>query len=186
MLHLRKINPMFRAIGTVGMVAGLAVGISFAAQTSNTVTLTDNSVTSTTAALQIADAACTTAPGTTTATGVTVGPLAPGDTSTPSSFCLWNAGTADLDVSVTSPTNFSTSVIPASDVTLNFTCGTTAVASVKLSALSTPTVVDSSPLAAGTGDTCTVTATLDPGVTTGGTVTPFELDFTGTSTTTTT
>lgn len=181
MLHISKISPMVRAVGTVGAVAALVGGITFAAQTSNTVKLTDNTITSTTAALQIAGVACTnTAPGTTTATGFTVGPLAPGATSSAQTFCLWNSGTANLDVSVTSPTNFSTSAIPASDVTLNFTCGST-VKSYLLSALTSPSVVDQDPLGAGTGVSCTVTATLDPSITTGGTVTPFELDFTGTS-----
>jgi len=184
MLKLRHINPMVRAIGTMGAVAALVGGVTFAQQTSNTVMLTDNTITSSTASLQIANTACgDTAPGTTTATGMSINSLAPGGTSSPFTFCLWNAGTADLDVSVTSPTNFSTSAIPAADVTLNFTCGAT-TDSVLLSALGTATVVDDNPLTAASGQTCTVTATLNSSYTgTGGSVTPFELDFAGTSTT---
>lgn len=183
MLHF-KINPLVRAVGTVGAVAALVGGVTFAAQTSNTVKLTDNTITSTSASLAIDNVACTdTAPSTTSAAGFNFGTLTPGTTPSASqSFCLWNNGTAALDVSVTSPTNFSTSAIPAGDVTLNFTCGST-TDSVKLSALGTASLVDSG-LAAGTGQTCTVTATLDHTFTgSSGSVTPFELDFSGTSTT---
>jgi len=39
MLKLRHINPMVRAIGTMGAVAALVGGVTFAQQTSNTVML---------------------------------------------------------------------------------------------------------------------------------------------------
>jgi hypothetical protein len=185
-LNLRNINPMIRAIGTMGAVAALVGGVTFAAQSSNTVMLTDNTLASSTAALAISSgAACgTTAPTATTAAGMNFNSLVPGTASAAFSFCLWNSGTSDLGVSVTSPTDFSTSAIPADDVALNFTCGTT-TDSVLLSALGTASVVDAGPLAAGTGQSCTVTATLNSSYTgSGGTVTPFELDFSGTPSTT--
>ncbi len=53
MFTIHKINPMVRAVGTMGAVAALVGGITFANLTSNTVALTPNNLTSATAALQI-------------------------------------------------------------------------------------------------------------------------------------
>jgi hypothetical protein len=176
-----KINPLVRAVGTVGAVAALVGGITFAAQTSNTVKLTANTLTAATATLALAGGTC---PSTgsvtgTTATGMTFNNLAPGVESSPAfTFCLSNTGSVALDVTMTSPTDLSASTITPSDVTLNITCGSTTTHTT-LDNLSTGAVVDTG-LAAGANAQCSATATLSNSFSgNGGNVTPFELDFAG-------
>jgi hypothetical protein len=190
MLSLHKINPMVRAIGTMGAVAGLVAGITFA-QSSNTVALTNNTLTASSYALTIGLGGAGGGSNTTdcvgsgtTQTGFSATSLVPGGAaSTPYDFCITNTGTTALAVSMTTPTNFSTSTIPASDVSLSVTCGTTTATPVLLSALSTPVPVDTS-IAAGTTDDCSATASLSSGYTgNGGAITPFDLDFSGSPTT---
>jgi hypothetical protein len=53
MLHLRNINPMVRAVGTMGAVSALVGGITFAQLTSNTVALSPNTLSTGTANLEI-------------------------------------------------------------------------------------------------------------------------------------
>jgi hypothetical protein len=184
MLNLRHISPMVRAVSTMGVVAAFVGGITYAAQNSNTVMLTDNTLAASTVGLAIAGGTCPADSGAvsgTTAPGMSFPSLVPGVASTPFNFCISNTGGTALSVSMTSPTNFSTSAIPAGDVTLNVVCGTTTVTPVTLSSLTAPTAVDTT-LAAGATDQCTATATLESGFAgSGGTVTPFELDFQGTS-----
>jgi hypothetical protein len=193
MLHLHKINPMVRAIGTMGAVAGLVAGITFAQIPSNTATLTDNTLDSATATLGIGlDATCTTPLS--TQTGMDFTNLLPGVASSPFNFCLDNTGGATagtpLNVTVSTPTT-SAGTIPFSDVTLAITCGVGGVDdnsqvnfSTTLNTLNTPTSLSGNALNNSTNNvwTCQATAKLNSSVTTsGGVVTPFELDFVGTS-----
>ncbi|GEM_PF-1622949 len=53
MLNLRNINPMVRAVGTMGAVAALTTGITFAQLTSNTVALSSNTLSTGSANLEI-------------------------------------------------------------------------------------------------------------------------------------
>jgi len=92
MLSIHKINPMFRAVGTVGAVAALVGGI-----TSNDVTLTANTINSATASLKVFDGSTYT----TTSTGFTVTNLVPG-TGVTNPFFLENDGGVALNLSVKS------------------------------------------------------------------------------------
>lgn len=179
MLSIRKINPMARAIGTMGVVAAVVGGITFAQIPSNTVTLTDNTITSESAALTIGLGGEGCSGNGSTQTGMAVTGLAPGATSTPPFlFCLTNTGSGNLAVSMDTPTVFGGS-IPPGDITLNLTCGGTTTNETLSSLISTPVVADSS-LASGATDLCNATVTLNGGYTgNGGSITPFELDFTG-------
>jgi hypothetical protein len=53
MLHLHNINPMVRAVGTMGAVSALVGGITFAQLTSNTVALSANTLSTGSANLEI-------------------------------------------------------------------------------------------------------------------------------------
>ena len=178
MLSIRKFNPMVRAIGTMGVVAGLVGAVTFAAQPSNVVTLENNSASTTTASLAIVDGdSCSGTTIDTVATGFTVSKLSPGETSSPFAFCLANTGTTALDVTVSSTDSLSGD--PATSMTLNVNCGQ-GTASVGLNNLGTPTFVGTIP--ATSGDACTATVTLAPGYNGAGGTTPlFNLNFAGTS-----
>lgn len=92
MVNIRKINPMARAVGVIGVVAGLATAVTFAALQSQA-TLTDNTISSGTANLQIATVTngnCDDNFGP-TQTGFDFSvPTGSGDSQT-ESFCLQNA-----------------------------------------------------------------------------------------------
>lgn len=188
MFKLHKINPMVRAVGTMGAVAALVAGITFAQQTSNTVTLNNNTLDSATATLAISsvagDTSCTTTPSS-SATGMDFSSLVPGVSSAPFDFCLDNTGTAPLALTVSTPTTFSSTppAIPPSDITLAFSCNNGGgTLTTTLDTLSSATAFTSSSIAAGTNSACTVTATLTSSYSSsGGDVTPFVLDFSGTS-----
>lgn len=192
MLSLRNINPMVRAVGTMGAIAAIVGGVTFAANLDQTtVKLTNNSLTSATASLAIAgDDTCAPASLTTSVQGMNFNNLLPGIPSAQFPFCLDNTGNTPLSVTVSTPTSFSGSTIASKDVTLDFTCGvggaTTGAVDVSatLKTLGNPVAFGSNPLNNGTNNiySCNVTATLDSSVTqSNASVTPFELDFTGTS-----
>jgi hypothetical protein len=181
MFSIRKINPMVRAVGTMGAVAALAGGITFATTglTSNTVALTPNNLTTATATLAIG--AGTSCPTTTTSTtGLQDSSLAPGgSTSVP--FCLDNTGGVPMILSVSIPDNLTGSTA-AADTTLTITCPTEGTLSTTLSTWSNGTsYAFPTALPAGSADNCTATAVLSSSYAgSGGEVIPaFSIDFIG-------
>jgi len=179
MLSIRKINPMVRAIGTMGAITALVGAVTFAQFQSNTVALTDNSVSTNTAALKIQDGTTCSNPGTSD-TGMTVTNLNPGSSSDPFAFCLDNTGTTSLALSTGIPTSFNGSTVPPSAVTLNIDCGVGGTFSGTLSSLNVTQALTDSNLPTGITD-CTASVTLSPSYNgSGGSVVPFELDFSGT------
>jgi hypothetical protein len=197
MFSIRKISPMVRAVGTMGAVAALVGGITFAQLSSSPVTLTNDTLDSATASLGIGlSTSCTTSSN--TQTGMDFTNLLPGVASSPFAFCLTNTGGAStgtpLNLTISTPTTDNIGNIPFGDVTLAVTCGgagTDDGSAVNFSATlssinNNPTSLSGNALSNTPGSnvwTCQATATLANSVTTsGGTVTPFELDFVGTST----
>lgn len=87
------INPTMRAVGVISAVAILAGGVTYAALTSNTATLADNTIHTVNASLKIWNGS---AFGT-SATGFHVTNLVPG-TGVSNAFYLQNDGTTDLDL----------------------------------------------------------------------------------------
>lgn len=179
MLSLHKINPMVRAVGTMGAVAALVTGVTFANLTSNTVALTNNTLSTATASLVIGSTSDCTDVSTTSVPGMSFTNLIPGQTSAPFTFCLGNTGTIPLNVTAQIPQDLSSSSLDPSKVTLNITCGggtiTKTLADLHTSAWAFP----SNPLSASGTWSCTATATLDSSVT-GGSVNPFTINFVGT------
>lgn len=175
MWSIRKINPMARAVGTMGAVAALVGGITFAAATSNTVALTPNNITTGTAALVIGPAGCATTG--TTQQGFAVSSLAPGD-STSVSFCLDNMGTVPLSISTVVPQNLSGSAA-AQATTLSVDCGLGGALAGPLSGYGPAAFAN--PLPAGGAVNCTATATLSSSFTGNGEAIPaFSVNYTGT------
>ena len=177
MLSLSKINPLARAIGTMGAIAGLVGAVTFANLQSNTVALSPNTLTSATANLQIGNNA--EAFNNTSVSGITA-TLTPG---TPSSFTFYlkNNGQSNMNITAHVPTDFSTSPIPASDITLSFDCGSGPVTFTLDAWAAGSAAIPGNPLGAGSTWTCSETATLassygGPG---GQAVTPFDVDFVG-------
>jgi hypothetical protein len=104
MLNIRKVSPMARAIGTIGVVAGLATAVTFAALQSQA-TLTDNTISTGTASLVVSnDATCNvdTVYGP-TADGFDFSVLSGVGSSQNEHFCLKNAGDANLSTLLTTP-----------------------------------------------------------------------------------
>src|ERR1700753_3662972 len=100
MLKFSKINPLARAIGTVGVVTGLVGAVTFANFTSNAVALGPDDVTTGSAVLEIGDAGCgglntTSTPGFTNVNNFSV--------TNPASvtFCLDNTGSVPLAITGT-------------------------------------------------------------------------------------
>lgn len=119
MYNIRTFNPMVRAIAVISAVAVLAVSVTFAALTSNTATLTNNTINSATAILEVSsDAGCN--PGGTfgtTDTGFAFNGLIPGGAASPDqTFCLRNIGTADLALKLFVPVAPTWTVLPSGDV----------------------------------------------------------------------
>jgi hypothetical protein len=191
MISIRNINPMVRAVGTMGAVAALAGGVTFAALSSNSVVLADNTLDSATATLAIgAGSSC--ASNTKVSTpGFDHAALVPGEATDPVEFCLKNAGDVPLDItaSVTNDTSPEGSIDPAK-VTLDFDCNdgdeTLSATLAELKATGTPQMLGEDSLGMTGQWDCTVTATLDDSVTDGGSVGPFDISFVGTEPTETT
>jgi len=89
-----------RGAGVIGVTMALMVGATFAALTSNPVTLSNNNITSATASLKVWNGSTYDV----TATGFTVNNLIPGSGSGDLPFYLENDGGTPLDLSVTVPT----------------------------------------------------------------------------------
>jgi hypothetical protein len=177
MLSIHKLSPMVRAVGTMGAVAALVGGITFAAFTSNTVALTGNTMSTSTAALQISNGG---AYSTSSVTGFNF-TLTPGTPSSPFTFYLDNTGTIPLTLTAStanSPTLASDLI--AQNTTLSISCATEGgPLSATLSTWGPGTF--GTPLPAGAVDTCTATATLASsfGGSGGGTTPTFDVDFVG-------
>lgn len=181
MFRLRNINPMARAIGTVGAVAALAGGITFANLTTPTVALTPNNLVTATAALAIG--AGTTCPGgdTTATPGFTTStPLVPGGPAVTTKFCLDNKGNIPLTVSSSIPTLPTGTAAGNTSLTIACTTeGTLSVANSTLSSWSGGAFPVQLP--AGSQDNCTASAKLSSSYTGKGgeTIPSFDIDFVG-------
>lgn len=185
MLKLHKINPMVRAIGTMGAVAALVGGITFAQLTSNVVALGPNSVGTASADLAIAPdtGGCTGATyGTMPVPGFNATNLTPTSSVTPINFCLQNNYTVPLSIEGYLDTNVS-SAVASGDITLQVQCNTIGTKSDVLNTWYSTGEFFSAPLPAGATDTCTATIALskDYSSTTGETVPSFNIDFQGTN-----
>lgn len=96
MLGIKKINPMVRAVGTMAAVVALVGGVTFAALTSNNVTLADSEFSTGTASLKIWDSGTSTY--VTSTTGFSLNDLALDTESSQYTFWLKNDGTASLNI----------------------------------------------------------------------------------------
>jgi hypothetical protein len=185
MVSIRSINPMVRAVGTMGAVAAVVGGITFAALTSNTVALSPNTLGSATAALAIGagNGSCANS-GTGNVAGFTDAKLTPGVVSDPVEFCLKNTGDVPLDLTTAIPqVAFVDSPISPSDVTLDITCSNTGHAHGTLNQFTGGTPLGS--LNAGASTDCQATAELSSSFSgTGKTVNSFDIQFVGTQSTT--
>ncbi|HSX45383.1 MAG TPA: hypothetical protein VLG27_00070 [Candidatus Saccharimonadia bacterium] len=170
---------MARAVGTMGAIAALVGGVTFAALQSNTVALSPNTLSSATAALAIG--AGTSCPGgnTTSTPGFTNVKLVPGTTSAPVNFCLDNTGDIPLTITAQIPTNFTGSVIAPNQVTLTLNCPTIGQLSGTLDQYSSPVNFPGSQLPTNSPVNCTATATLNSSFSGSGSVKSFDIDFVG-------
>ncbi len=185
MLKLSKINPMARAIGTMGAIAALVGGITFAALSSNTVALTNNQLSSATTTLAIADGSVATtgcAGAGNTAPGMNftgANALTPGQTSPAFPFCIKNTGTIPLNLTVSinqNAFNGDTGIQPG-DVTLNITCDSGS-SSGTLNQYTGGTPLGA--IAAGATDNCNATVQLASTVSTSNASVPaFDISFVG-------
>jgi hypothetical protein len=181
---INRISPLARAVLVIGAVAALVTGVTYAQLTSNTVTLTNNTLAAATAhlVLESGDADCT-GVTTTTGAGMSFPDLVPDVESAPFTFCLGNDGDVPLDISVSIPTDISGSTIPANKVTLKLVCDHIGTVENTLDAFNSPLVFTTGPLSTFTVDAngagCVATAKLDASVSSGS-VTPFQLNFVGT------
>lgn len=184
-----NISPLARAVGVMGATAALVGGITFAALTSNTVALTDNTLATATAHLYVnssanADPATCADKTKTSATGMSFTALAPGVESSAFNFCLGNDGDVPLDITTRIPTDLSPSTVDPTKVTMTIECG--------VGNSVTGTLADFTAVAGKTfttalvndGDdwSCTAKVKLDATVT-AGSVVPFTLQFVGTQVT---
>jgi hypothetical protein len=181
MISIRNINPMVRAVATMGAIAALVGGVTFANLSSNTAALSTNTLSSSTAALVIG--AGTNCPGDTPQTSISglTATLTPGVPTTPFAFCLDNTGNIPLSITAQIPTNLTSSPIPATDVTLTLTCPNIGTLSGTLDQYANPASFPGAQLATTTPEDCTATATLNASYTGSGNqaVTPFDIDFVG-------
>ncbi len=175
MLGIRKISPMARAIGTMGVVATLVGAVTFAAVTSNTVALTDNNLTSGTPMLQIGTAVD---PFGNSATGLTA-TLKP---NIPKSFTffLQNNDTSPLTITASIPSSFAGSQIPPSAVTMALDCGSGSVSFPISSWAGGSAPIPGTVAANGGIATCTETVTLDASYSpSGNTLNSYTINFVG-------
>jgi len=179
MLSLHKINPMVRAVGTMGAVVAVVGGVTFANLQSNTVALSPNTLSSATASLAIgADTSCP--EGNTTSTTGLNAKLVPGQPSDPFAFCLDNTGDVPLHITAQIPTDFTGSAIPPTAVTLTINCPTIGQLSGTLDQFANPVGFPGATLATNAPEDCTATATLSASFAgSGQTVTPFDINFVG-------
>jgi hypothetical protein len=178
MLSITKINPMARAVGTMGAVAALVGGITFANLQSNAVALSPNNLTSATATLAIGDADTCPEGDTTTVPGLTA-TLVPGVPSSARSFCLDNKSGIPMNITTQIPTDLTSSPIPANQVSLKITCDGVGTLEGTLDQYASPVALGA--LGANSQANCSETATLNASYNdnTGKSVTPFDVQFVG-------
>lgn len=193
MLSIRKINPMARAIGTMGVVAGLVGVVTYAATVNaNPVSLTNNDLEVGTASLVIGLTQNCSDGNHTSVQGMTVTDMVPGSTSSPYAFCIGNDGNIPLNLTAIIPSTVTaTGTIDPNDVSLHFLCGvgganTGAVDVTKtLVELQSAQTFGGSPLNNSTNNvyTCQVTAHLASSavVSSGAKINPFSVQFNGTA-----
>ena len=198
MQSIRSISPIVRAVGVIGAVAILVTSITYAALQSQ-VTLTNNTIATGTADLQIASASSGTAetPGTCgtfgdTAPGFAFAGVVPGGAdSQTESFCLRNNGTSALMLKVKSPTvsplwttSPSSATVDNTKVSLTITCdnGAGSVTDTLANFLAGDVSFASSSLPATTNSKCTAKVHMDATAFSGesATLANFDLVFTGT------
>jgi hypothetical protein len=179
----KNLLAIARAVAVVGATGALLVGATHAAFTSAPVSLTNNTLASATAALQVQS---TSGNFGATDAGMNFPALLPGVTSSPFTFYLNDSGSSNLDVTASIPEDLDSGSIPPGDVTLEFTNVTEggATASYTLGQMENGNqfaLPGTTPqLTPGNFDTYQVTATLAGSVTTPGTVPAFTLNFVGT------
>lgn len=191
MLSVRKINPMARAIGTMGVVAALVGAVTYAASNSNTVALTNNDLRAATTTLKIGlTQDCS--DGANHQQGMSFQNLVPGVTSGSYSFCIENQGNTPLALTANIPgtvTSTDPSLNP-NDITLHFLCGVGGSYTGAVDASSNLGNLTTTPLPFGTLNNssnnvydCTVTATLASGTSpvSGAKINSFDIDWVGTA-----
>ena len=190
MLSLRTINPMVRAVGTMGAVVAVVGGVTFAQLQTNTVALTANELDVTTDVLRISDGG---AFGT-SVTGFSNANLVVGKESPKNAFFFQNLANANLALTAHIPGAPTVTNLDPTKVHFTFydKDGTTIVANTTLFDLEAGNVPLSGQLdanaqgnggVAGTEGNYFYSVTVEPAAVTGNpaTVPNFELDFAGTS-----
>ncbi len=187
-ISLQRVNPVARAAMVIGAVMALVTGITFAALTS-TATLTNNTISSATADLQVSADGGTTF-GNNVVSSFNFSGIVPGGApSANSSFKLKNNGTGNMSVALMIPAATTFTVTPSgtvdkTKVDLAVAC-TTPTLSVTdtLANLEAGNVAVTGTLAAGETADCTVNASMDADAFTGSgaTSSAFTLQFTGTA-----
>jgi hypothetical protein len=192
MQSVLKISPVMRAVGVIAAVAVLVTGITFAALQSQA-TLTNNTIASATADLQVDNTDSTTSGFGSTDVGYAFTGVVPGGAdSNVGNFQLKNNGTANMSVAVQVPTLPTWTVNPAgpvvaADVDVIIACvgsvsGTFGVTT-DLAAINTaPVALTAGNLNAGDTTACTVKISMDATAFSGSSAssTNFDFVFTGT------
>jgi hypothetical protein len=193
MLKVRKFNPVVRATGMIGVVAGLATAVTFAVLQSQA-TLTANTISSGTAGLGVSNAAtCTVDTSyTSSQSGFNFAVTSGVGSSAPQHFCLKNSGTSGLSTLLGVPilptyidNNSNPVTVNNSDVHVALNCTTTSSGGITTNdSLSTLNSIGSpiGTLAAGDVADCTATVSIDAAAFTASQIlsTGFDLQFTGT------
>jgi hypothetical protein len=188
MYKKKRVSPLLRATGIIGVVAALVTGVTYAALQSQA-TLTDNTISSGTASLLINNTENATAEGATD-TGFNFTGVIPGGASSNShNFTLHNTGTTPLKINVGMPALPTWTVTPSGSVdntkvTLNITCtgpSLTLNTTVQTAWFSTAPMTGT--LGAGETASCTANVSMDAAAFTGSNAASsnFNLIFTGTA-----
>ena len=189
MQSIRSISPVVRAVGVIGAVAILVTSITYAALQSQ-VTLTNNTIATGTADLQIASFTESCGTFGDTAPGFAFAGVVPGGAdSQTETFCLKNNGTSALTLKLKSPstptwTTTPTTTVDNTKVTLTVTCdnGAGSVTDTLANFLAGDVSFATSSLAGTTTATCTAKVHMDATAFTGesASLSNFDLVFTGT------
>jgi hypothetical protein len=188
MVKVLSFSPVVRAILVMGAVAAVVTGVTFAALTSNTATLAENTINSATASLQISsDGGCGPSSGTfgTSDNGFDFNGLIPGGSASPNeTFCLKNTGTADLALKAFVPVVPTWTVLPSGtvdpgEVDVHMSCDSSAgTLDARLQDLgSSAQAFASSTLAAGATAVCTVNVDMNAAAFSGSSASSSDFDF---------
>ncbi len=188
MYKLHRINPVARAIATMGAVAALVTGVTFAVLTSNSVVLADSDFTTATASLKIWDPTLVTPAYVTTSPGFNFTDIIPGTPTSEFTFWLKNDGTAPLTVSTLGAIDSYTGFTDFSKVHFSVRNITAAPASPVVYDFddlldATPDTLPGNPLGVGAENQYGVTLTVDSDSLAGSSahVENFDWTFTGTN-----